>query len=100
MTQIWRKRVIFASVHLVLSGVIWGGMQVYQQGHNTTHPQQLAMANVTLGRQQTQIQILEQTFTIPHAWMQYAAEMPYAACLLVGTDVQPWLALLEFTDDS
>ena len=53
------------ALHLVVSSAALGCIRVYQQGYNTTHHEQLQMASLVVGEEQTQLQILGKTCTIP-----------------------------------
>lgn len=95
MKEKYRKWVLYLCLHLVVSGVIWGGMRVHQRGYNMLHSEQIAMANVTTTQSFTEITVLQRSFRIPRSWFAEDSPLYFAAYALTGEDVHLWLYLSE-----
>lgn len=91
----WRTAVIGLCFHLVVSGVLWGGLCVYQRCYNTMHRDQIPVASVTVSDHYAEIQLLEENCTIPIDWLNENA-LSYASYALSAEPLRIWGVLLDF----
>lgn len=95
MKQKLRLAAICLTLHLVVSGVIWGGLCVYQRGYNTMHREQLAVASVTVTQERAELQVLQGRCALPVQWFSEDSPLYYAAYVLAGEPLQFWLYLAD-----
>jgi len=84
---------LFLVVHLLVSGVLWGSLLVYQRGYNTMHREQIAVASVITGGDATNLQVLEHSCTIPASWLAKDSALYYAAFAVCSEPVRLWMQL-------
>ncbi len=82
-------------LHLVVSGVMWGGLCVTQRGYNTMHREPIAIASVSVTEQNTRIQVLENSCEFPTFWNDKENPLYFAVFTLSGEPMRFWMNLLS-----
>ena len=85
-------------MHCVLSGVLWGVVNVYQKGYNTMHQEQIQMASVTLQDGKAEIQVLHQKWPVLLPKEDYM--LYYYLYLTTDTGLHYWMYLTDFIKNS
>lgn len=93
MKQKLRFAILLCSLHLIASGVLWGCLLVYQRGYNTMHREEIAVASVRTSEQYTHVQILEESYSFPSAWLSEESPLYFAAYALTGEPLHFWMYL-------
>lgn len=86
---------ICLTLHIAASIVFFGGMRVYQQGYNTMHREQIAMASIRITGERAEIQLLEEAYTFPALWLRENSPAYAAAYVLAGESLRFWVYLKE-----
>ncbi len=84
---------LFLILHMVISGVLWGCLLVYQRGYNTLHREGIAVASVRAAQDRTHVQILEGSYSFPSAWMAEESPVYFGAYLLADEALHFWMNL-------
>ena len=94
MKQKMRFAAILCTFHIVASTVLWGCLLVYQRGYNTMHREEIPVASIRTAEQHTQVQILEESYSFPTAWLGEESPLYFAAHALTGEPLHFWMQLL------
>ncbi len=84
---------LFLALHLIVSGVLWGCLLVYQRGYNTMHREGIAVASVKASAHRTRVQILEESYSFPSAWVSEESPVYFGAYVLAGEALHFWMNL-------
>ncbi|MBE6851069.1 MAG: hypothetical protein E7504_04960 [Ruminococcus sp.] len=86
-------------IHLVASGVVWGGLCVSQRGYNTMHREQIAIASVSVTEEKAHIQLLQQNCEIPAFWNDEDDPFYYALYALSDESMHSFFNLLSLAKE-
>lgn len=89
-----RKFGIYLCLHLIASGVVWGGLCVMQRGHNTLHREQIAIASLSVTEDAAKLQILDSVCEIPLPDLDAAHPLYFALYALTGEPMRFWMRVV------
>ncbi len=78
------------TIHLIISGVIWGCLLVYQRGYNTLHTEEIPAASIRQTAERTHIQLLEESCSFPSAWIGEESVLYFALYAAAPEPLRFW----------
>ncbi len=93
-----RLSLLCLTIHLIVSGVIWGCLVVYQRGYNTLHTEEIPAASISRTADRMHIQLLEESCSFPSAWIEEESALYFAVYAAAPEPLRFWFEVSGFAD--
>lgn len=87
-------------LHLIASGVVWGGLCVVQRGHNTMHREQIAIASLSVTEQTAKFQLLDNICELPLPELNEEHPLYFALYAVTGEPLRFWMYMISLLQET